>query len=55
LNRVRQNALAKLGDLHAVPDDDGVFADKVDAAHMTVEIDAHARPVEPRRHLLDMR
>ncbi len=54
LQRVRQNALAEFGDLLAVLDDDGVLADKVDAAHMAVEIDAHARPVEPRRHLLDM-
>ena len=55
LQRVRQDALAELGDLLAVLDDDGVLADEIDAAHMAVEIDAHARPVEPRRHLLDMR
>jgi len=54
LQRVRQDALAELGDLHAVADDDGVLADQVDAAHMAVEIDADAGPVQPRRHLLDM-
>ncbi len=54
LQRPRQNALAELGDLLAVPDDDGVLADQVDAADVAVEIDAHAGPVEPRRHLLDM-
>ena len=54
LQRVRQDAFAELGDLHAVLDDDGVLADQIDAADMAVEIDAHARPVEPGRHLLDM-
>jgi len=27
----------------------------IDAADVAVEVDAHARPIEPRRHLLDMR
>ena len=54
LQRPGQDAVAELGDLHAVLDDDGVLADEIDAADMAVEIDAHAGPVEPRRHLLDM-
>ena len=49
-----QDAVAEFGDLHAVLDDDGVLADEVDAADMAVEVDAHARPVEARRDLLDM-
>ena len=55
LQRPRQDAFAELGDLLAFADHDGVLADKVDAAHMAVEVDAHARPIQPRRHLLDMR
>ena len=35
-------------------DDDGVLADQVDAADVAVEVDAHAGPIEPGRHLLDM-
>ena len=54
LQRPRQNAVAEFGHLHALADDDGVLADQIDAADMAVEIDAHARPVEPRRDLLDM-
>ena len=50
----RQDAVAELGDLQAVADDDGVLADQVDTADVAVEIDAHARPVEARRHLLDV-
>jgi hypothetical protein len=50
-----QDALAELGDLLAVLQDDGVLADQVDAADVAVEVDADAGPVEPRRHLLDMR
>ena len=38
----------------AVAEHDGIAADQVDAADMAVEVDAHARPVEPRRDLLDM-
>jgi hypothetical protein len=34
---------------------DGVLADQVDAADVAVEVDAHARPVEPRGDLLDVR
>ena len=54
LQRPRQDAVAEFGDLHALADHDGVLADQIDAADMAVEIDAHARPVEPRRDLLDM-
>ncbi len=54
LQRPRQDAVAEFGDLHALADHDGVLADQIDAADMAVEIDAHARPIEPRRHLLDM-
>ena len=50
----RQDAVAELGDLHPVADDDGVLADQIDTADVAVEIDAHARPVQSRRHLLDM-
>jgi hypothetical protein len=46
---------AKLGDLLAVADDDGVLADQVDTADVAVQVDADAGPVEARRHLLDMR
>ena len=49
-----QDAVAEFGDLLAVADDDRVLADQVDTADVAVEIDAHARPVEPRRDLLDM-
>src|SRR5215469_8310465 len=54
LIRPGQNSVAKLRDLLAVADHDGIFADKVDTADMAVKIDTHARPVEPRCHLLDM-
>ena len=33
---------------------DGVLADQVEAADVAVEVDAHARPVEARRDLLDV-
>jgi hypothetical protein len=51
LHRPRQNAVTEFGDLLAVPDDDGVLADKVDTADMAVQIDAHHRPVEARGDL----
>jgi len=54
LERPRQDAVAEFGDLLAVLDDNGILADQIDTADMAVEIDAHARPVEPRRHLLDV-
>src|SRR5215831_21220623 len=55
LQRPRQNALAELGDLLTVLDDDSVFADQIDPADVAVEVDANARPVEPRGNLLDVR
>ena len=55
LQRPGQDAFAEFGDLLIVLDDDGVLADQVDAADVAVEVDAHAGPIEPRRHLLDMR
>ena len=54
LQRPGQYAVAEFRDLHALADDDGVLADQIDAADMAVEVDAHARPIEPRRDLLDM-
>ena len=51
----RQDALAELRDLLPVAEHDGVLPDEIDAADVAVEIDADARPVEPRRDLLDVR
>jgi hypothetical protein len=55
LQRPGQQAFAEFGHLLAVTQHDGILADQVDAADMAVQIDADAGPVEPRRHLLDMR
>src|ERR1043165_9924012 len=41
----RQYALAELGDLLAILDHDGVFADQIDPADVAVEVDADARPL----------
>src|SRR6478752_9633766 len=54
LQSPRQNALANLGYLLAVLDDDGILADQIDTADVTIEIDANAGPVQPRCYLLDM-
>ena len=54
LVRPGQDAVTEFGDLLAFLDDDGVLADQVDTADVAVEVDAHARPVEPRRDLLDV-
>jgi hypothetical protein len=51
----RQNAITKFRDLLAILDDNGILADQIDAADVAIEIDAYARPVQPRRNLLDMR
>ena len=51
----RQDPLAKLGDLLAILQHDGILADQVDAADVAVQVDPDARPVQPRRHLLDVR
>ena len=42
------------GHLHAVPEDDGVLADQVDAADVAVEVDADERPIEASGDLLDV-
>ena len=49
-----QDAVAEFGHLQAVAEHDRVLADQVDAADVAVQVDAHARPIEPRRHLLDV-
>ena len=54
LQRPGQQPFAKLGHLLTVLEHDRVAADQVDAADVSVEIDADARPVEPRRDLLDV-
>ena len=54
LIRPRQDAVAELGDLQAVADHDRVLADQIDTADVAVEVDAHTRPVQPRRDLLDV-
>ena len=41
-------------DLLAFLDDDGVLADQIDTADVTVEVDAHAGPVQPGGDLLDV-
>jgi len=54
LQRPGQHAFAKLRHLRALAQDDRVLADQIDAADVTVQIDPDARPVEPRRDLLDV-
>src|SRR5919106_1265080 len=54
LQRPGQHALAILGHLFAVAQDDGVLADQVDARNVAVQVDPHARPVEVGRNLLDV-
>jgi hypothetical protein len=54
LDRPRQNAFAKFGDLLAVFQHDCVFADEIDTADVGVQIDPDARPIEPRGHLFDV-
>ena len=49
-----QNTFLKLGNLLAVFQHNRVFADQINTADMAVEIDAHARPVQPRRDLFNM-
>ena len=55
LQAVGQDALAELGDLLAFLEHDRVLADQVDAAHVAVEVDADAGPVQPGGDLLDVR
>ena len=54
LDRPRQNTLAVFRHLFAVAQHDGVLADQIDTADVTVQVDAHARPVKPRCDLFDM-
>ena len=54
LQRPGQDAIAELGHLHAVANDDGVLADEIDTTDVAVEVDPHAWPIQPRRHLLDV-
>ena len=55
LQRPRQHPFFELGDLLAVLDDDRIFADEIDPADVAVEVDADARPVQPRGDLFDVR
>ena len=55
LDRPGQNAFAEFGHLLAVLQHDRILADEIDAADMQVQVDAHARPVQPRGDLFDMR
>ncbi len=50
----RQDAVTEFRDLLTVLEDDRILADEVDTADMAIEVDAHARPVQARSHLLDM-
>ena len=54
LQRPGQDALLELRDLTALLQHDGVLAHQVQPADVAVEVDTHAGPVQPRRHLLDM-
>ena len=54
LKRPGQNPGLELSDLFAVTDDNGVFADQVHAADVSIEVDADARPIEARGDLLDV-
>ena len=54
LQRPGQDAFSEFRDLLAVLQDDGILPDEVDAADVAIEVDAEARPVQPRGHLLDM-
>ena len=55
LQRPGHDAFLELGDLLAVAQHHGVLADQVEPADVAVEVDAHAGPVQARRHLLDVR
>ena len=52
--RPGQDALMKLGHLHAIAQLDRVLADQVDPADVAVEVDANGGPVEARSDLFDM-
>ena len=51
LQRPGNDSFAKFRDLFAVDDGNRVLADQIETAHVAVEIDAHAGPVQPRRNL----
>ena len=55
LQRPGKNAFPEFSDLLAVFQHDRVLADEINTRHMAVEVDAHARPIQPRRHLFDVR
>ena len=54
LQRPREHPRLELRDLFAVSNDDRVLADEIHAAHMPIEVDADAGPVEPGGDLLDV-
>jgi hypothetical protein len=54
LQRPGHDAFLELGDLLAFAQHHGVLADEVEPADVAVEVQAHAGPVQPRRHLLDV-
>ena len=54
LQRPWQDAFAKLGDLRAIFQHDGILADHIDPRHVAVQIDPDHRPIEAGRNLLDM-
>ena len=54
LQRPRHDAFLELGDLLAVAQHHRVLAHQIEPADVAVEVDAHARPIQARRHLLDM-
>ncbi len=54
LQRPRQDAFTEFRDLLSFLEDDRILADEIDTADVAVEIDADHRPVEARRHLLDV-
>ena len=49
-----QHSVAEFRDLLAVLEHDRVLADEIDARHVAVQVDAHARPVEAGGGLLDV-
>jgi hypothetical protein len=51
----RHDALLELRHLQVVAHHDRIFSHQVEAADVTIQIDAHARPVEPGCHLFDVR
>ena len=54
LDRPGQHAVAEFRNLLAFLEHDRVLANEIDARDMAVEVDAHARPLQPRRDLLNV-